>query len=159
MGTAPGCAGERTILARPLGAENRSHPVRASRLAGATLSRMGTRRSLTDSQNPAANDVHATRRGSGGARRERADRVLLRRGDQELTGWALNLSRGGVRLITEEPVELGESLAVLLGDDEVPRAGRVVWVQEEQDGMVVGVEFLDGSGHALDSSDVLGKGV
>jgi len=107
---------------------------------------MGNRRSLTDSQNPGADDVHATRRGSGGARRETADRVVLRRVGEQLNGWALNLSRGGVRLILEDPVELGGAYAVCVGGDEIGRQGRVVWVQEEQDGMIVGVEFLDGEG-------------
>lgn len=64
-------------------------------------------------------------------------------------GWALNVSRGGVRVIIEEPVELGEEYQVTIGGDESPqlnRRARVVWVQEERDGFIVGLEFLFSSG-------------
>jgi acylphosphatase len=68
--------------------------------------------------------------------------------DRELNGWALNVSRGGVRVILEAQVELGEEFEVTLtsaGSDK-PRRGRVVWVQEEPDGMIAGVAFLDADG-------------
>jgi len=90
--------------------------------------------------------VHATRRGTGGARRESADRVFLRNASTELTGWALNASRGGIRIILEDKVELGGEYEVEIGAGEGAgnkRRGRVVWVQEETDGMIVGVEFID----------------
>jgi hypothetical protein len=63
----------------------------------------------------------------------------------ELSGWALNASRGGIRIILEDPVELGSEYEVELASDEAgkKRRGRVVWVQEEADGMIVGVEFID----------------
>src|SRR5260221_7180972 len=90
-------------------------------------------------------DVHATRRGSGGARREVTNRIVLRKEATELTGWALNISRGGIRVILEDMVELGQEYEVEVGNDESAgkRRGRVVWVQEESDGMIVGVEFID----------------
>ncbi len=89
--------------------------------------------------------VHAPGGGTGGARREIPDRVCLRAGAAELTGWALNTSRGGIRIILEDKVELGSEYEVELasGGTEKKRRGRVVWVQEETDGMIVGVEFLD----------------
>ena len=67
---------------------------------------------------------------------------------KELEGWALNLSRGGLRCILEEKVELGAEYFVTLGDGEDvgARRARVVWVQEEPDGVIVGVEFVGLSG-------------
>ena len=86
----------------------------------------------------------------GGARREVTERVLLKSPatKTELEGWALNLSRGGLRCILEEKVELGGEYLVTLGDgdDYADRRARVVWVQEEPDGVIVGVEFVGLSG-------------
>lgn len=85
--------------------------------------------------------VHAMRR--GGARREVTERVTLKAdGEHTLEGWALNVSRGGLRAILEEKVLLGQKFDVVLGTDEVlVRPSRVVWVQEEPDGVIVGLEF------------------
>jgi hypothetical protein len=81
-------------------------------------------------------------------RREVSERVTLcdtadRRGTFE--GWTLNVSRGGVRVIVEREVMLGEVFDVTVGvADESPlaRQGRVVWLQEEADGFIVGLAFL-----------------
>jgi hypothetical protein len=96
-----------------------------------------------------AGDVHATRR--GGARHEVSARVsLVCESGKILEGWALNVSRGGVRVILEEKVEPGARFEVRLTgvagaqstDPKVePRTGRVIWVQEEPDGVVAGLEF------------------
>jgi hypothetical protein len=70
-------------------------------------------------------------------------------GELVLEGWALNVSRGGVRVILEETVELGKEFDVTVGDPEkegTAARGRVVWVQEEPDGVVAGVEFVGHSG-------------
>ena len=90
--------------------------------------------------------VHAMRR--GGARREVTERVTLESKEGEtLEGWALNVSRGGVRAILEEKVVLGQTFDVAIGTDEVlQRPSRVVWVQEEPDGVIVGLEFTGMSG-------------
>lgn len=90
--------------------------------------------------------VHAMRR--GGARREVTERVTLKSKEGEtLEGWALNVSRGGVRAILEEKVVLGQTFDVAIGTDEVLlRPSRVVWVQEEPDGVIVGLEFTSMSG-------------
>lgn len=64
-------------------------------------------------------------------------------GEREITGWALNLSRGGLRAIVEDKVELGAEFKIAIGDDEVRRLGRIVWIQDEPDGSIVGVSFLD----------------
>jgi hypothetical protein len=84
----------------------------------------------------------------GGARREVSERVTLRTEDgRVLDGWALNVSRGGLRAILEDKVILGQKFDIGLGTDEViQRTGRIVWVQEEPDGMIVGIEFTGLSG-------------
>jgi hypothetical protein len=84
----------------------------------------------------------------GGTRREVTERVSLRFEDgRVLEGWALNVSRGGLRAILEEKVLLGQKLDVGVGTDHVlQRRARVVWVQEEPDGVIVGIEFTGLSG-------------
>lgn len=94
--------------------------------------------------------THAMRR--GGARREVSSRVTMRPlqgGDATHEGWALNVSRGGLRAILEEAkVALGDEFEITMGDgDELPpRTGRVVWLQEEPDGVIIGIEFTSLSG-------------
>jgi hypothetical protein len=65
-----------------------------------------------------------------------------------LDGWALNISRGGLRAILEDKVTLGEKFDITLGtgDEVLERTGRIVWVQEEPDGVIVGIEFTGLSG-------------
>jgi hypothetical protein len=84
----------------------------------------------------------------GGVRREVSERVTLRSEDgRVLEGWALNVSRGGLRLILEEKVLLGQKFDVGIGIEEGSgRSGRIVWVQEEPDGVIVGLEFTGMSG-------------
>jgi hypothetical protein len=92
-------------------------------------------------------EVHAQRRATGGARREATDRVTLRGPDFETHGWTLNVSRGGMRAIVEEPVKAGVEYELLVGDDhQSARKVAVVWVQDEADGQIVGVRFLDVEG-------------
>jgi hypothetical protein len=111
------------------------------------------RRSLTPSPGLSAPGVHATRR--GGARRELTDRVHLAFGGSNVEGWTLNVSRGGIRLILEDAVELGVDVEIQFDalPDAPRRKGRVVWVQEELDGVVVGVKFLDVAGEAGPTDD------
>lgn len=105
----------------------------AAPVAGATVSKVPS-------------GVHAMRR--GGARREVTERVSLKTEDgKELEGWALNVSRGGLRAILEDKVILGQKFEITLGSDEpLHRTGRIVWVQEEPDGVIVGIEFTGMSG-------------
>jgi PilZ domain len=103
------------------------------------------RRSLTpDIGVPAAGGAHPVRR--GGPRHEVTERVrVVGKNLKTREGWALNVSRGGVRAILEESVELGEEYEITVGAEgtaALTRHGRVVWVQEEPDGVVVGFEFL-----------------
>jgi hypothetical protein len=90
--------------------------------------------------------VHGTRR-VGGQRREASERVELRSRltPKEASGWTLNISRGGARLVLEETVELGEIYDLTLGEQD-PREVRIVWLQEESDGQIAGVQFLDTDG-------------
>ena len=68
--------------------------------------------------------------------------MILRKGQFAAEGWTLNLSRGGVRLISEETIELGSTYDITFGEDLAPRAAKVVWVQEEPDGVVCGLAFV-----------------
>jgi hypothetical protein len=91
--------------------------------------------------------AHTTRR--GGARSGVTARVTLQGEARTYEGWALNISRGGVRVILEEQIQLGEEYEVTVGDVEsspLVRRARVVWLQEEADGVVVGLEFIGVSG-------------
>ena len=98
------------------------------------------------SQAPSS-EVHAQRRATGGARREATERVTLRGPDFETHGWTLNVSRGGMRAIIEEPVKSGVEYELLVGDaEETARRVSIVWVQDEADGQIVGVRFLDVAG-------------
>jgi hypothetical protein len=72
--------------------------------------------------------------------------TIKERSGEVLEGWALNLSRGGVRVILETRVELGAELevSVLFGAlPPTPQVGLVVWVQYEPDGVVCGIAFRD----------------
>jgi hypothetical protein len=100
-----------------------------------------TRRSLTPTAGLPAAGLPPTRRAAG-ARRTVSYRVAFFRGGQELPGWALNLSRGGLRAIVEDRVELGEELTIRIEEINVERRGRVVWAQDEPDGTIVGLSFF-----------------
>jgi hypothetical protein len=89
--------------------------------------------------------VHGTRRASG-SRREATERVRVRGEAFQTTGWTLNISRGGARLVLEEPVELGALYQVEIGLEPESRLGKIVWAQDEADGQIVGVQFLDVDG-------------
>jgi hypothetical protein len=97
----------------------------------------------------------------GGVRQQVSDRVAFRQGGRTVhEGWALNVSRGGLRAILDvdegAKVELGEEYEVVVGDPaeggpdstRAPRRGRIVWLQEEPDGFVVGVEYFPSGTHA-----------
>jgi hypothetical protein len=96
----------------------------------------------------------------GGARLTVSDRVTFRglgeAAGVQREGWALNVSRGGLRAILDETtgkVELGQEYEVTItvadapdGKAPGPRKGRIVWLQEEPDGFVVGVQYVTASG-------------
>ena len=86
-------------------------------------------------------------RRTGGARLNSSQRVKLTRDEATLDGWVLNVSRGGIRIILEDPAAVGDVFMVFVGEDGEPEAvrrqGRVVWVNEQPDGVVAGLEFTD----------------
>jgi len=87
------------------------------------------------------------RRRAGGSRRPGSDRITLTRGEQESIGWTLNLSRGGVRIVVEDPIELFAEYTVIFGaGDSNPRPVRVAWIQDEAGGQIVGLQYLDVQG-------------
>ena len=90
-------------------------------------------------------EVRAPRRHAGGARRESSERVLVRSTGFETNGWALNVSRGGVRAVVEDPLIQGMEYQVVVGDEEsvAPRPATVVWLQDESDGQIVGLKYVD----------------
>lgn len=133
------------LLRQGIGASKLFLPFRGpKRLVFAYDAKSMKRKSLTPplgTEMPAGE--HAMRRGA--ARKEVSARVLLRSATgRTLEGWTLNLSTGGVRAVLEENVELGDRFFVSLegaAEGEPPREGRVVWLQEEPDGAIVGIEF------------------
>jgi len=90
-------------------------------------------------------EVRAPRRHAGGARREASERVLVRSAGFETHGWTLNVSRGGIRAIVEDPLLQSAEYELLVGDEEtaVARRASVVWLQDESDGQIVGLKYLD----------------
>jgi hypothetical protein len=95
-------------------------------------------------RSPPPTEIHAQRRAAGGARREATERVTLRGPEFETHGWTLNVSRGGMRAIVEEPVESGVEYWLVVGTTEATaRKVAIVWVQDESDGQIVGLRFLD----------------
>ena len=103
-----------------------------------------TRRSLSSSPDIVAG-LPPTRR-VGGSRKEASDRLRFVIGERSVDGWALNKSRGGIRAIVDEVIELGTALQLFIADAAEPRPARIVWIQEEPDGAIVGVEFTDSDG-------------
>lgn len=87
------------------------------------------------------------RRGTGGARHGASERVVLIGGGREIQGWALNVSRGGVRVVLEDPVAVGGDYEFRMGEEGVAfRPARVVWLHQEADGEIAGLQFLDAEG-------------
>ncbi|MEP7053544.1 MAG: PilZ domain-containing protein [Pseudomonadota bacterium] len=101
------------------------------------------------------NELRAPRRHAGGARREASERVLVRSAGFETHGWTLNVSRGGVRAVVEDPLLQGIEYQVIVGDEESVAARRasVVWLQDESDGQIVGLKYLDGEDSSMPAKD------
>ena len=80
------------------------------------------------------------------ARRAVNVRVLLD-GKKSSEAWALNLSAGGIRVMGEETLAVGDMLRVRIDGDgegvELAGVGRVVWVIKCSDGFVSGIEFVE----------------
>jgi len=93
----------------------------------------------------AEEDAHKMRR-EGGVRREMSDPVVFHAEERRIDGWALNVSRGGLRAILEEPVQVGDEFEMSTGDTEIRRGVRVVWARAEKGGAIVGVAYKDVTG-------------
>ncbi|MBW2529215.1 MAG: PilZ domain-containing protein [Deltaproteobacteria bacterium] len=78
-----------------------------------------------------------------GARQTVSEPVVFHHGDDRVDGWALNMSRGGLRAIVESPLEVGREFEIELGESGPKRVGKIVWIQQEKDGAIVGVAFQD----------------
>jgi PilZ domain len=81
--------------------------------------------------------------------------VLLRAGEFKTHGWTLNVSRGGVRAIVEDALIIGAEYELVVGDEEAvkPRRASVVWLQDESDGQIVGLKYLDGEEGSVPPKD------
>lgn len=92
---------------------------------------------------PAQPDLH-----DGVARRASVRRPVNVRVEiegREGDAWALNLSTGGVRILAEGGLEVGEIVIFKMGDDPetgLHGRGRVVWVQRHGEDVIAGIEFL-----------------
>lgn len=87
------------------------------------------------------------RRHSGGSRRPASDRVILVKDGCQHSGWALNVSRGGMRIVLEDPIEPHSRYDLLLGEEGAQsRPVRVVWIKEQAGGQIAGLQFLDAEG-------------
>lgn len=99
----------------------------------------------------ASPDVHETRRAH--ARYELNDRALIiDRDGREIEGWSLNISRGGVRLVAEALLEPGDLVDICIGDvvpADLGMRARVVWVQDERDGVIAGLAFMSSGAPSL----------
>jgi hypothetical protein len=101
--------------------------------------------SSSSTKPPSSDTPHNQRRQSGGARIEASERVVIRQADTETTGWTLNVSRGGLRAVLEQPLDPTLEYEVEVGETPARRA-RVAWSKGESDGQIVGLRFLDVEG-------------
>lgn len=77
-------------------------------------------------------------------RRGLSERVQIEAAGQLIPGWTLNVSVGGLRAVVENSLDPGIDVMVSFGRG-TPRHGRIVWVQDEPDGSIIGVCFMDGT--------------
>lgn len=88
--------------------------------------------------------ILAQRRLEGGERVEITSTVTLTVAGEETVAWTLNKSKGGIRVISEARFELGQVMLVFSDDlGSQPVRARVAWVQEEPDGTIAGLEFIN----------------
>jgi len=69
----------------------------------------------------------------------------------ETEAWTLNVSRGGLRVVLEQPVIIGSDYQVVVGGQPA-RLARVIWVRDESDGQIAGLQFLDVEGSEVPGS-------
>jgi hypothetical protein len=91
---------------------------------------------------PSEPPARAQRRTSG-ARVEASERITLRAPGFETQGWTLNVGRGGVRVVLEDRIEHERDYELFFSDDANGRRVQVAWAQEQADGQIVGLKYLD----------------
>lgn len=91
---------------------------------------------------PSEPPARAQRRTSG-ARVEASERITLRGPGFETQGWTLNVGRGGVRVVLEVRIEHDRDYELFFDDDESGRRVQVAWSQEQADGQIAGLKYLD----------------
>jgi hypothetical protein len=70
------------------------------------------------------------------------ERVTLRAPGFETTGWTLNVSRGGLRAVVVQRLQMNVTYEVRVGDHVSGRRVRLVWSKDERDGQIVGMQYL-----------------
>lgn len=70
---------------------------------------------------------------------------MIRCDGAETSGWTLNVSRGGIRAVLEQPLDPSLEFEVEVGEAPARRA-RVAWSKAAADGQIVGLRFLDVEG-------------
>ncbi|MDX2053008.1 MAG: PilZ domain-containing protein [Polyangiaceae bacterium] len=97
------------------------------------------------------------RRSAGGSRHEASEHVFLKSSEgAAITGWTLNVSRGGVRVVLEDPVLEGADYDFWMSEQEGPsRRVRVAWLRHQADGEIAGLQFLDVEGSIPSPPDEL----
>src|SRR5687768_16412602 len=96
------------------------------------VSRAVSLSSSSSTKPPSSDTPHNQRRQSGGARVEASERVVIRQGGTEITGWTLNVRRGGLRAVLEQGLDPDLEYEVEVGDGP-PRRARVAWSKGEAD--------------------------
>lgn len=91
---------------------------------------------------PSEPPARAQRRTSG-ARVEATERITIRGPGFEAHGWTLNVGRGGVRVVLEERVQDAFEYELFFGDDETGRRVQVAWSNDQADGQIAGLKYLD----------------
>lgn len=81
-------------------------------------------------------------------RRSSDDPVVLWRGQSRRPaapseGWTINVCAGGMRVIVDTALRVGEPVGIALGNEHAqPRQpGRVVWVSPRTDGCIAGIAY------------------
>lgn len=64
-------------------------------------------------------------------------------GREPVSGWTLNRSEGGLRVVLEGDLVVGDAVVVRVADEPQPRSATVVWVRPSKGGLVAGIAYAD----------------
>lgn len=71
-------------------------------------------------------------------------------------GWTLNISSGGLRVIADAPLAVGDAVGVAIGRRDAPAvSGRVAWIDSRLDGAIAGIAFDTAPCRPLQETDNL----